>query len=92
MANGDEPNIVKSGKCNRITIDNYAFLIEIYRLETDDLWTLEVVDHEGTSHVWAEQFTSDKEAYSIAVQTIDAEGAKTFMLGNNVIPFRKPRT
>ena len=69
MTNGDEPNIVKSGKSKRITIDNYAFLIEIYRLETDDLWTLEVVDHLGTSHVWAEQFTSDKEAYSIAVQT-----------------------
>ena len=76
MTNGDEPNIVNSGQSKRITIDNQSFLIEIYRLETDELWTLEVVDHKGTSHVWDEQFTSDKEAYSIAVQTIDAEGAK----------------
>ena len=92
MTDHDEPNIVNSGQSKRITIDNYAFLIEIYRLEADDLWTLEVVDHDGTSHVWAEQFMSDKEAYSIAVQTIETEGAKTFMTGNNVIPFRKPRT
>ena len=92
MTDHDEPNIVNSGQSKRITIDNSTFLIEIYRLEADDLWTLEVVDHDGTSHVWAEQFMSDKEAYSIAVQTIETEGAKTFMMGNNVIPFRKPRT
>ena len=92
MTDHDEPNIVNSGQSKRITIDNSTFLIEIYRLEADDLWTLEVVDHDGTSHVWAEQFMSDKEAYSIAVQTIETEGTKTFMMGNNVIPFRKPRT
>lgn len=92
MTKDDEPNIVKSGKSKRVTIDNHSFLIEIYRLETDELWTLEVVDQRGDSHVWDEQFRSDMEAYNIATQTIQAEGATTFMHGNNVIPFRKPRT
>ena len=90
MTNSDGPNVVTSSQSKRITIDNYLFLIEIYRLEKDDLWTLEVADHDGTSHVWAEQFMSDKEAYNIAVQTIETEGAIAFMRGDNIIPFRHP--
>ena len=41
--------------------------------------------------MWDEQFTSDTKAYSMAVETIEAEGALTFMLGNNVVPFLQPR-
>jgi long-subunit fatty acid transport protein len=52
-------------------------------------WTLEVVDHQGTSHCWDDQFTSDKEARNTAIQAIEAEGAIAFMRGDNVIPFRK---
>jgi hypothetical protein len=89
MKHDDEPNIVESGKSKKIWIENYSFAIEIYRLETDQLWTLEVVDQNGASHVWDEPFASDKEAYNIAVQTIETEGATVFMLGNNVIPFRQ---
>ena len=59
------------------------------RLETDETWTLEVVDHKGTSHVWEEQFTSDAEARIAAINAIETEGAMTFMRSNNVIPFRQ---
>ena len=48
-----------------------------------------MVDHEGTSHVWDDQFVSDKDARNTAIQAIEAEGAIAFMRGNNVIPFRK---
>ncbi len=50
----DEPNLVTSGKSQHIVVDKYPFSIEIYRLEDEKIWTLEVVDHENTSHVWEE--------------------------------------
>jgi hypothetical protein len=34
-----------------------------------------VVDHEGTSHVWEEQFTSDTEARDAAINALETEGA-----------------
>ncbi|WP_245423046.1 hypothetical protein [Neorhizobium huautlense] len=80
--------LVTSGKSIRIVIDGYPFSIDIFRLEKDKTWTLEVVDHRNTSHVWDEQFESDAGARDIAVKTIEAEGALAFMRGNNV-PFRQ---
>lgn len=76
------------GKSKRIVVDGYPFSIDIFRLETDTTWTLEVVDHQNTSHVWDDQFKFDAEAWDVAVKTIEAKGALSFMRGNNVIPFR----
>jgi len=84
----DEPNIVTSGRSERVVVDGLRFSIEIYRLEADPTWTLEVVDPEGTSHVWEEQFVSDKDARNVALKEIESEGAVAFMRGDNVIPFR----
>ena len=75
----DEPNLVTSGKSQHVIIDGFPFSIEIYRLEQDRTWTLEVVDHEGTSHVWDDQFASDKDARNTAIQAIEAEGVIAFM-------------
>lgn len=89
MVDDDEPNMVNSGKSQRVIVDGLPFSIEIYRLETDKTWTLEVVDHEGTSHVWDDLFESDKVARNTAIAAIQSEGALAFMRGDNVIPFRK---
>ncbi len=86
----DEPNLVTSSKSQRVVVGGCAFTIEIYRLETDKTWTLEVVDCEGTSHVWDEQFSSDEGARTAALQEIEAAGPLAFMRGDNVIPFQKP--
>ena len=59
MNDEDEPNLVTSGKSQRVVVDGYPFSINIHRLETDETWTLEVVDHLETSHVWDDQFRSD---------------------------------
>lgn len=45
----DTPDIVHSGKSQRVVVDGLPFSIEIYRLASDTTWTLEVVDAEGTS-------------------------------------------
>jgi hypothetical protein len=85
----DEPVLVTSGKSQNVIVDDYPFSIEIYRLETDKTWTLEVVDHEGTSHVWDDLFRSDKDARNAAILAIENEGAIAFMRGDNVIPFHQ---
>lgn len=85
----EEPNLVTSGKSTRVVIDGYPFSIDIFRMENDTTWTLEVIDQQNTSHVWEEQFQSDAEARDVAVKTIEAEGAIAFMRGSNVIPFRR---
>jgi len=90
MADEREPNIVTSRKSQRVIIDGFPFSIDIYRLESEKTWTLEVVDHDGTSHVWDDQFLSDKDARNEALKAIEAEGALAFMRGNNVIPFKRP--
>jgi hypothetical protein len=84
-----EPNLINSGKSQHVIIDGFRFSIEIYRVDQDKTRTLEVVDHEGTSHVWYEQFASDKDARNTAIQAIEAEGTIAFKRGDNVIPFRK---
>lgn len=83
----DEQKVVMSGKCQTVTLSGYPFSVEIYRLETESLWTLEVVDCDGTSHVWDDQFRSDKDARTAALEAIRSEGPIAFMRGSNVIPF-----
>ncbi|WP_417811836.1 hypothetical protein [Thalassospira alkalitolerans] len=84
----DEPNLITSSKSQKVMLDGYPFSIEIYRLEDEKMWVLEVVDYEGTSHVWDDQFKSDKDARNAAVNELDTQGAIAFMRGDNVIPFR----
>jgi len=43
-----DPNLVLSGLARRVSQDGHSFQIEIYRLENDPNWSLEVVDEEGT--------------------------------------------
>ncbi len=87
MHDDEEPKLVTSGKSKRLSIDGFFFAIEIYRLEADRTWILEVVDQDGTSHVWDDAFESDREAFKVAVDAIEKDGALTFMRGNNVIRF-----
>jgi uncharacterized protein len=86
----EEPNLVVSGLSKAVTLDGVRFRIEIYSLEHDPDWILEVVDPNGTSIVWDEPFETDRQAFDTAVATILEEGAAAFMRGDdNVVPFPK---
>jgi len=52
---------------------------------------LGLIDAEGTSTVWDEEFTSDKEAYDCLMETIEKEGVSAF-LETNVVPFPAGRS
>ena len=87
--NDDDPNIATSGKSERIIVDDLPFMIQIFRIEGDKNWTLEVVDPDNTSHVWDDECASDAEARDMATAAIKREGAFAFMRGNNVFLFRR---
>ena len=82
-----DPNIVYSGLSRSMRVDGMELRIEIYRLEGEPLWALEVVDAEGTCTVWDEQFRTDQDALDAVEQVIREEGAAAFR--DNVIAFRK---
>jgi Uma2 family endonuclease len=44
-----DPNIVTSGLSKVVLVEGLNLQIEIYRLEHQTEWTLEVVDEDGTS-------------------------------------------
>lgn len=78
----DDPVLVTSGLSQELEESGYVFEIQIYRLEEETRWTLEVVDEDGTSHVWDHLFASDFGALVEAQKAIRTEGPKAFMSGD----------
>ncbi len=88
----DDPKLVYSSHCADVAIDGLPFEVQIFRAEHDAEWLLEVIDEVGTSHVWDETFEDDKEAFKVALQTIEEEGVHDFIRGgSNVVPL-KPKS
>jgi hypothetical protein len=87
--NQRDPNLVISGLSGFVTKDGVQVQVNIVRLETDTLWSLEVVNAEGTSTVWDERFLTDEAAYAEFEKTVAEEGMKAFLDQGNVIPFRR---
>jgi len=83
------PNIVNSGLSQRVTVEGHKFSIEIYKLENDLQWVLEVVDEEGTSIVWDDKFDTDQAALDEVMMSIDDNGIGAFRESANVVPFPK---
>jgi hypothetical protein len=82
-----DPNIVHSGLSQKMTVQDHELSIEIYRLEHEPNWALEVVDEEGTSTVWDDQFETDQAALDEVLGTIEKEGLSAFRDDGNVFPF-----
>lgn len=75
----NETNLVLSATNRAILVDGYRFEIEIYRLDNQDCWTLDVIDIDGASYVWDDKFASEEEALAVAIDVLHAEGALAFM-------------
>ena len=84
-----DPNIVTSGLSRTVTVDGVTVVVNIYRLEHDPQWALEVVNEVGTSTVWDVPFDTDEEANDAFQLTVDEEGMEAFLDRTNVIPFRR---
>lgn len=70
----DSPDIIRSALCRSFTSDGLTVQIEIYRLRDSDSWTLELVDDEGDSIVWEEQFATDAAAFAEFTEGLEELG------------------
>lgn len=84
-----DPNIVHSSLSGLVTIDDITVDVQIYRLEHDPQWALEVINEERTSTTWDELFDSDDDAFAAFEKVVADEGIETFLDNANVIPFPK---
>jgi len=84
-----EPNLITSGLSREIKVDGHTLKIEIYRIESEPRWSLEVVDEDWNSSVWDDLFDTDQKALSEAMKVIKEEGMSAFRNSRNVIQFPK---
>lgn len=75
----EEPKLIKSPLSQPITSGGNTVSVEIYRLENETSWTLEIEDKYGNSSVWNETFNTDSEALVEAKRTILAEGINSLI-------------
>lgn len=64
MTGERDPNIVTSGLSGTVTEQGITVEVHIIRLEDEPGWTLEVVNHSGTSTVWDDPFVTDDAAWA----------------------------
>jgi uncharacterized protein len=83
------PNIITSKLSREFSRDGVVVDVDIYRLEDEDHWTLEVVNDAGTSTLWDDQFATDQAAYDEFQRTVAAEGMMPFHEEATIIPFPK---
>lgn len=68
----DGPEIIHSPLEQTLSRNGVTVLVDIYRTEQTG-WILEVIDAEGTSHIWKEEFETDREAFDEAVRALEEE-------------------
>ena len=80
MIRDDDVELENSPLSGELTRDGVTVRIEIYRIrDSGEGWSLEVVDHEGTSTVWDETFPTDQDAHREFCRTLEAEGIRTLL-------------
>lgn len=70
----DFQGIIRSTLSRSFTSDDITVQIEIYQLEGGDGWTLEVIDEDGGSIVWEEQFATDAAAFAEFTEGLEELG------------------
>ena len=70
----EEPELETSSLSQEVTSGGKTVSVEIYRLEGESSWVLEVVDEHNNSTVWDETFETESAALIEAKKTILSEG------------------
>ncbi len=76
MAQAD-PVIHYSPLCQDAFHDGVTLDLQIYKTD-DSRWALEVVNENGTSIVWGDQFDTDRAAFDEFTRTLETEGLAAF--------------
>ena len=81
-----DPKLIRSSYSGPITEQGVTVRVEIYRLENDPKWVLEVVNENGTSTVWDELFNTDRAAHEAFQLAVEEEGMVAFLDDTDVVP------
>jgi hypothetical protein len=76
-----DPKIITSPLSGPFTEGDVTVDVQIYRLE-DTKWTLEVIDNQGTSIVWDDQFDTDDAARREFNRSVAEEGLTGIIAGS----------
>ena len=68
------PELQVSPLSQNISSEGHTISVQIYKLETESSWVLEIEDEFGNSTTWDDTFESDSAALAEAKQTILDEG------------------
>jgi len=82
---GRDPELVQSSYSGPATRQGITVRLEIYRLDGDPQWVLEVVNENGTSTVWDELFDTDSAAYDAFQSAVEEEGMSAFLDETNAV-------
>lgn len=74
-----DPEIVESPLSRTVSRDGITVRVQIFRLESERQWGLEVINDCGTSIVWDQMFDSDTAAFEAFARTVVTEGIATFL-------------
>jgi len=75
----EEPELEVSQLSQKISSGGKTVSVEIYRLEGETTWMLEVVDEYNNSTVWDDTFETESAALIEAKKTILAEGVSSLV-------------
>jgi hypothetical protein len=75
----DEPKLELSPLSQEVSSGGRTVNVEIYRLEGDTSWALEVVDEHNNSTVWDDTFETESAALTEAKKTILSEGVNSLV-------------
>ena len=73
----EDPKLISSRHNGNFTRDGVTVELCIYRL-ANTRWTLEVVDADGTSTVWDDEFETDDDAHAEFLRSIEEFGMLEF--------------
>ena len=68
-----DPKLIDSKHNGKFSRDGLTVEVCIYRLEHTK-WTLEIVDENGTSIVWDNEFDTDDAAHAEFLRSVETEG------------------
>lgn len=75
----EEPKLEVSPLTQQLSSGGRNVHVEIYRLEGETSWTLEVVDEYNNSTVWDNTFETDTAALTEAKKTILSDGIRSLI-------------
>ncbi|MBB6259533.1 hypothetical protein FHS77_000041 [Paenochrobactrum gallinarii] len=69
-----DSNLILSALSQQFTEDDITVQVDIYRLEEEDGWTLEVIDEDDISFVYEDLFETDQEAWNAFLADVEEYG------------------